>query len=134
MSDELIMDITLSKNKSITISSQANNQNEQLHPQWSMNGSNKHKPIAAMPSQSSDSNGNGGIYNAHIHKAHRHFTLTRGSEALMLCWQNCCISIISITLVEALPRMPHIKFQVNQHRNFKGDSVWKFGLNEIEIN
>ena len=59
---------------------------------------------------------------------------TRGPCALTLCWQNCCISIISITMVETLPRMPHVKWEVNWPKNFRGDNVWKLGLKKLRQN
>ena len=42
--------------------------------------------------------------------------------------KNGWISIISITLVETHPRMPHIKFEANQLVNFRGYSVWTKSL------
>ena len=58
------------------------------------------------------------IYPYSKFRPHHQTSSTRGPWALTLCWQICCISIISITLVESLPRMRHIKFEVNRPRNF----------------
>ena len=46
------------------------------------------------------------------------YCITRGPRALTFCWQNCCISIISI---------PYVKFEVNRRRNLRWDSVRKLG-------
>ena len=37
--------------------------------------------------------------------------------------KKCSISIISIILVETLPSMLHMKFEVNRSTNFRGDRV-----------
>ena len=45
---------------------------------------------------------------------------------------KCSISIISITVVATLPRIPHMKFEVNRSRNFRGDSVGNLGCKNEE--
>ena len=38
-------------------------------------------------------------------------------------YKQYSIRIISIALVATIPTMPHMKFEVNRTRNFRGDSI-----------